>query len=360
MIRRRQLNSPISMFALTRGRPAASTSRLIARKTNQSVLKAILCLVPVTSLVHLVHGDDAPSPLQLDDRVAATVDGHPIYVRQVDREIMLAFKDRPIDPGAEDWIRAQTLAQLVNRRLILRYLETHDRGVTETELRRAETRVEKQLAAQDITLEQYLIAAGLTQDEFRDALHWQIGWRGYLARYFSDENLERYYNQHRRQFDGTRVGVAHILLELESTDDAAAWAAAEGRLREIRREILAGGLSFAEAARKYSQAATGKTGGQLGLIERYKPMPEGFSHAAFGLAEGAISGPVRSKFGAHLIQCTEIQSGDKAWSDVRRPLEVAVTKYLFDWVSQQQRPHARIEVMRGIPHFRPGTSELAD
>lgn len=309
----------------------------------------------------LIRADDGAAPAPgLDPRVAATVDGKPIYLRQVTREIKRVFKDRPIDPAARDLIEAQTLEQLVRRRLILRYLESKKLGVSEIELTRAQQRVEKQLGVENITLEQFLTRSGLSDDEFRDALSWQIGWKRYLDRYLTDENLKRYFDQHRRQFDGTQLRVSHILIKLESAATAEQVAVAERKLREIRREIQAGKLSFADAARRYSQAATGKTGGAMGLISRHEPMPEGFSDAAFALEKGSISPPVRSKFGLHLIQCVDIVPGEKQWTDVKRPLEVAVTKYLFDWVSEQQRPDAQIQFEQGVPHFEPGKTELAD
>jgi len=309
----------------------------------------------------LAHAHDVTqAPESSDGRVAATVDGKPIYVRQVERQIKQVFKDRPIDPQARPYIEAQTLEQLVKRRLILSYLDNNNAGASEQDLSRALKRIEKRLAAQDLTLKEHLAKIGLNQDEFRTVLSWQIGWQRYLDRYLTDENLQRYFKQHRKQFDGTQLRIAHVLIKAEPADDSAAWSQAKQRAKAIRSEIVDGKFSFAEAARKHSQAPSGKNGGDIGFILRNKPMPEGFSRAAFALAKGEVSQPVRSKFGIHLIQCVDIEPGDKSWVNVKKELTVALTKYLFDWVSDQQRKLAEIEYGQDVPHFHPGTSELAN
>ena len=107
-----------------------------------------------------------------------------------------------------------------------------------------------------------------------------------LARYVTEERLAAYFAAHRRDFDGTQLGRQPYL------------AAAVGRRSEdhreellkqaetIRQEIIAGKLSFAEAARKYSAGPSRKDGGRLGLIGRHGPMDESFSRAAFALEPG--------------------------------------------------------------------------
>jgi hypothetical protein len=34
--------------------------------------------------------------------------------------------------------------------------------------------------------------------------------------------------------------------------------------------------------------------------------------------------------------------------------------YLFDWLASQQRPMATIQFTAAVPHFKPGTQQLAD
>ncbi|MBK8166012.1 MAG: peptidylprolyl isomerase [bacterium] len=75
-------------------------------------------------------------------------------------------------------------------------------------------------------------------------------------------------------------------------------------LAEIKSDIAAGKLDFATAARQYSDdTGSGQRGGDLGAFDRTRMVPE-FTEAAFGLAVGQISEPVRTQFGFHLIEVT--------------------------------------------------------
>ncbi len=83
------------------------------------------------------------------------------------------------------------------------------------------------------------------------------------------------------------------------------------KLEAIRKEILAGTISFAAAANKYSDdpANTGGAGGDLDYFTLDSGFVEEFAEAAFKLKKGEISEPVETPFGIHLIQVTDRQEG---------------------------------------------------
>lgn len=66
-------------------------------------------------------------------------------------------------------------------------------------------------------------------------------------------------------------------------------------------EKLSGGQSFAEMARKYSTCPSAKSGGDLGWFTKGKMVPE-FEKAAFDGEKGKVLGPVKTKFGYHIIK----------------------------------------------------------
>lgn len=75
----------------------------------------------------------------------------------------------------------------------------------------------------------------------------------------------------------------------------------ETKAAEIKKEIE-GGADFGDMARKHSTCPSGKSGGSLG---EFKPgvMVSEFDRVVFGpLAVGAVSDPVKTQFGYHLIQ----------------------------------------------------------
>lgn len=70
---------------------------------------------------------------------------------------------------------------------------------------------------------------------------------------------------------------------------------------QIRKDILAGKITFEDAAKEYSLCPTGARGGDLGYFNR-KRMDQNFADTAFDLKIGEISDPVGTKFGWHLIK----------------------------------------------------------
>ncbi|NPV62165.1 MAG: peptidylprolyl isomerase [Methanotrichaceae archaeon] len=74
----------------------------------------------------------------------------------------------------------------------------------------------------------------------------------------------------------------------------------EKKAREVTDKISKG-MSFSEAARKYSDCPSGKSGGDLGWFGKGRMVPE-FETAAFEGEKGKVLGPVKTQFGYHLIK----------------------------------------------------------
>jgi parvulin-like peptidyl-prolyl isomerase len=187
---------------------------------------------------------------------------------------------------------------------------------------------------------------------------WTQTWQRYLERYVTDENLEKYFEQNRRHFDGSQLRVSHILFAAENAEDPESLNAAIQKSRQVRKSIEDGTLSFAEAAAQHSNAPTAKEGGDIGFIGRHEPMPEAFSKAAFSLEKGKISEPVVTVFGVHLIQWTDHKPGQRTWFDARRELEESITQYLFRRLADRHREEFPVEFTSTMPYFKPGTNEV--
>jgi peptidyl-prolyl cis-trans isomerase C len=263
--------------------------------------------------------------------VAATIDGQPVYAADAEHEFNQAYRGRKMPDDERRALLAAALEQVIDRRLVLRNLVRTGQAASDADVSHALALLEKQLMAQQLTLAEHLREIGRTVEQVRAELRWKLSWQKYLAKYVTDENLQKYFDKHRAHFDGTQLRVAHILLK--SPEQAG----------EIREDIAAGKLTFAEAARQHSAAPTGKAGGDIGWIERHQPMPEAFSQAAFDLAPGEVSRPVASSAGVHLIQVLEIQPGQRTWQEASAALRPAVAMYLFRWLADQERATAKIE-----------------
>ncbi len=101
--------------------------------------------------------------------------------------------------------------------------------------------------------------------------------------------------------------VRHILITLPMGADENAGLEARARIDKLHGSLKLG-ADFAELAKESSQdPGSAGQGGDLGMFEKGL-MDQAFDEAAFALELGAISEPVRSSFGYHLIQVTEIQA----------------------------------------------------
>lgn len=93
----------------------------------------------------------------------------------------------------------------------------------------------------------------------------------------------------------------HILIRPDSPRDEPTVLA---RLNLLRSDIMSGKTRFEDAARSASQDSSAAQGGDLGWAVPGQFVPE-FEQAMNRLAPGAVSEPVVSRFGVHLIQVLE-------------------------------------------------------
>ncbi len=118
----------------------------------------------------------------------------------------------------------------------------------------------------------------------------------------SEEELQDLYQQRIAALAEQRRA-AHILIETDGSDDAAA----KEKIDEVAKR-LASGEDFSALAKELSQdPGSANEGGDLGFAGPgvYDPA---FEEALYALDEGQVSAPVRSDFGWHLIKLLDVQS----------------------------------------------------
>jgi len=106
---------------------------------------------------------------------------------------------------------------------------------------------------------------------------------------------------------GQNIG-ANLQTEQAIADKNIAQAKAE--LTKIRSDILAGKISFSDAALKYSKDyLSGANGGSLGYAfpETYAPQ---FAQTVVQSKQGVISAPFKTEFGWHILEVTGMRDGD--------------------------------------------------
>jgi len=290
--------------------------------------------------------------------VAAKVGSTSISTREVAYEVRRAIAGQTLPDPVRQHLEAQALQQLVDRRVVLDHLDREGQAASNQEVEQAMLRLAGQLTRQKKTLAMHLDQLGIDESSLRAQFAWQITWRKYLEKYFTDENLQKYFDKHHRDFDGTQLQVAHILFKVDPKNPQASLQAALEQARKVRQEITSGKLTFAAAAAQHSAAPTAKQGGDIGLISRRDPMPESFSRVAYALDKGELSEPAETEFGVHLITVLDIVPGQKTWKDVRPELEPALAQYLFEWLAGRERPAAQVEFTGKSPYFDPKSGQV--
>ena len=130
----------------------------------------------------------------------------------------------------------------------------------------------------------------------------------------SEEELQAYYDTNLSQYRTPgQVRASHILLRIGESDEAEVETRAASLAARAR-----GGEDFAALALEFSEdEGTAGNGGDLGTFGRGRMVPE-FEAAAFSMAPGEVSDPVKSSFGYHVILVTEAEEEvTEPFEDVR-------------------------------------------
>ncbi|MEN8888905.1 MAG: peptidylprolyl isomerase [Celeribacter marinus] len=128
-------------------------------------------------------------------------------------------------------------------------------------------------------------------------------------RAMTDEAIEALYNETYASAEPSReYRAAHILVETE--DEAKALLV-----------DLDGGVDFADLARQKSTGPSGPNGGDLGWFGKGM-MVAPFEEAVAAMEEGAVSAPVQTQFGWHIIKLVETRLQDiPSLDDMREEIE---------------------------------------
>jgi parvulin-like peptidyl-prolyl isomerase len=287
--------------------------------------------------------------------LAATVDGEPVYVGEVDVLVYNLQKTRQVVPAGLNKARAEILNQVINRRLAERAIRREGTFVTKAQIDKEIDKIKTQAYGMRLSLDQYVAKRRITVDVLRHEVGWNIGWAKYLEAKLG-EALEGYFNEHRKELDGTLVRASHILLRSDRFNESVPQLLA--RAEKVREEIESGTITFEQAAEKYSAGPSRHTKGDLGYFPRYAVMTEDFSKAAFDLKKDELSKPLATAFGVHLIKVTDVKPGTKQWTESAAQLKSPASIDLFDKLVKKERESAKIEFTGKCPYLKPDTNEL--
>jgi parvulin-like peptidyl-prolyl isomerase len=297
----------------------------------------------------------ADEPKSNTPPIAATVNGQPVFVAQVNALLRAANQSRGGRVEQNPKTQAEVLRQLIKRALATQAIEREGGYFTDEELAKSIEAVKAKADAQNMTLEEFVARQGVSLDTVRNEMIWSIGWGRYVERHLTDE-LENYFNANRKNYDGTEVRASHILLRSErATESNKQLIERAGKIREA---IEAGKITFEQAAEKISAGPSRANGGDLGFFPRYGVMVEDFAKTAFALEKGQISQPVATSFGVHLIRVTDIRPGSKQWTEVLDQMRTPASVDLLEKLAKKEAGQAKIEFTGKVPYFKMDSGEL--
>ena len=207
----------------------------------------------------------------MDNKVLATVNGCEVTEKDIQRSL-LRFPQETQEYYKTEEGSKQFLDQMINFELIYNYALDND-------MKKDPDYIEQmKLIEKDLLI--------------------QIGVKNIMADVdITEEEIQKYYEENKEMFKSAEtVSAKHILVD------------ALEQMQEIKTEID-NGMSFEEAAQKYSKCPSAAQGGSLGSFTRGRMVPE-FEEAAFKLEVNEISEPIKTQFGYHLIQLDEKSSED--------------------------------------------------
>jgi peptidyl-prolyl cis-trans isomerase C len=264
------------------------------------------CAVLVLLAVPGVAAAQTPTAAE----IAATVNGEPITVAELDAAVDADLPNVPLTLAQRRQLRAALLDDLINEAVLKQFLAKSgvkpDQAVIDAQMKV----FTEQLAKENRTLAQYLKDTGQTETRLRELWTVQNQLLQYVKQRTTDEQLKAYHAANRDHFDRVEVRLSHILLRTPKGMPPTERAAAKEKLRAIRTDILAGRGDFAAAARRFSQCPSAKSGGNLGyILRRAMPEDEPLAKAAFAMKIGELSDVIESEYGLHLILVTDRKPG---------------------------------------------------
>ncbi len=252
-------------------------------------------------------------PVFADGKPAAVVNGEPIPMADV--QAALALRPAELFPvsDAQRRLQLQEIVELlISEKLMKQFLAKNAPPVEEAEVNKQMAALVESLKAQEKTLADFCKETRQTQVQIRGGIANMLQYSAYARKNATDDELKRYFEANRDYFQKTTVRLSHIVIRIPVGSPAEEREDARKRLTELRQQITAGKITFADAAKQYSQCPSAPKGGDIGLVSRKWMVDESVAKAAFLLKKGDVSEVVASEFGLHLLLVTERNEGAKA------------------------------------------------
>lgn len=284
-------------------------------------------------------GQNAAANQPGDAMAVVTVNGTTI----TKADITSAMRVRDIPENLQPTLRKVFAERLIDERLMQAFLTDRKVTVSKEQLDAAVERAYAGIRRAGKKPEDVLKARGIDEAAYRRQLSLPLAWNLYARQIITNREIRQRFQQRRPEFDGTKLRASQIVLTLPKDADESSRKKAIATLEQIRSDITAGKITFAEAAKKHSKSPSGKNGGDIGVFAFRGTMPTAITKVAFSLKDKEVSKPFVSPFGVHILQVTERKPGQLSLEDVRPEIFSQLAKEHWNEIVAGLRKSARIE-----------------
>jgi len=193
------------------------------------------------------------------------------------------------------------------------------------------------LEKQTVSSEEITAFYNKNADKYQTDLKLKIAYLDYSVKNLKkqittpDEDLKAYFEKNPAEFIlPERRKTRHILVAVDQSANDSEVKKAQEKAQSLLAQLTLG-MDFATLAKEHSDdKGSGAKGGDLGWVE-HGMMVKPFEESNFSLELNTISEPIRSQFGFHLIEVTEIDKPEATFDKVKvQVVEAYKTKKATD------------------------------
>ena len=295
--------------------------------------------VPVTSLVAVVN-DDIITSLEVN--------------RAMEPIVRESEKKAPLTDAARRELRANVITGLIDKKLAEQKVKELNIKVSDDELRQSIEDVKKQNKLTQDALVAALATQGLTYEQYKSQLREQLERLRLVSQevkskiQVGDHEMREYYEANKSLYtEDESFRARHIFIAIPKNATDVQLDALSAKADAIWKETQ-GTADFAVVAGKYTEDATAKDGGSLGVFKKGDMQGE-FVLLLDRLKPGEVSGVIKTSSGFHIVKLEErIPGRIKSFDEVKPDIEERLYKKKSDerfaqWLAEMKK-EATIEI----------------
>jgi peptidyl-prolyl cis-trans isomerase SurA len=260
----------------------------------------------------------AAAPAQRLDGIAAVVNDDVVLQSDVEEQLYLFVMRNQLNPDSAqaDTLRLKILDEMINEKILVGEAKRQgvttsdadvnrevDRAIADAKERMGPDGFREQLAKENLTEEQ--LRARYREEATRQQLQQRLVQKALPRKAVPQPEAEAFFKANPDKFPKAPGQVRVSVIQIPVSPDSAADAAGRARALAARRRIVSGGERFAKVAAEVSDdPGSAKSGGDLGFFAMGSMEPA-LEQAAFSLDLNAVSEPIHSPYGWHILQVLE-------------------------------------------------------